>query len=117
VSNDKIVERQHTDISCCDGSEIKKSSLKKTREGTVVSNRMDKTIVVSSIVPVKHKKYGKFVRITKKFYAHDEHNQCLVGDRVKIVETRPLSKTKRWRVVEVKVTAGDSSLDGIQTVA
>ena len=78
---------------------------RKTREGTVVSNKMDKTVVVSISRQVKHPQYDKFIRRTKKYVAHDEKNACNVGDKVRIVETRPLSKTKRWRVEEVVVKA------------
>ncbi|MCX7728444.1 MAG: 30S ribosomal protein S17 [Bacteroidia bacterium] len=74
---------------------------RKTRIGTVTSNKMNKTIVVSITRKVKHPIYGKFVNKTTKFYAHDENNQCGIGDKVKIMETRPLSKLKRWRLVEV----------------
>ena len=74
---------------------------RKTREGMVISDRMDKTIVVSVEDRVKHPLYGKVVRRTSKLKAHDEQNQCGVGDRVLIMETRPLSATKRWRVVEI----------------
>jgi small subunit ribosomal protein S17 len=76
-------------------------SLRKTRIGTVVSNKMDKTIVVAVEDRIKHPLYGKIIRRTKKFKAHDENNQCNIGDVVKIMETRPLSKEKRWRLVEV----------------
>ncbi len=76
-------------------------NLRKTRQGVVVSNKMDKTIVVASKFKEKHPIYGKFISKTKKFYAHDEKNDCHVGDIVLIMETRPLSKTKRWRVVKV----------------
>ncbi|MCO4818760.1 MAG: 30S ribosomal protein S17 [Bacteroidetes bacterium] len=69
--------------------------------GTVVSNRMDKSITVSVERKVKHPKYGKFVKATSKFAAHDEKNECNVNDIVKIMETRPLSKNKRWRLVEI----------------
>ena len=69
--------------------------------GTVVSNRMDKSITVSVERKVKHPKYGKFVKATSKFSAHDEKNECNVSDIVKIMETRPLSKNKRWRLVEI----------------
>jgi len=75
--------------------------LRKTQDGIVVSSKMDKTIVVSVVRQVRHSTYGKFVRRTKKFYAHDESNQCGVGDRVRIVETRPLSKLKRWKLESV----------------
>ena len=74
---------------------------RKVREGVVVSNGMDKTAVVAVIERVRHPKYNKFVLQTKKLYAHDEANDVNVGDRVRLMETRPLSKTKRWRVVEV----------------
>jgi small subunit ribosomal protein S17 len=74
---------------------------RKTREGTVVSNKMDKTAVVAVIERVRHPKYAKFVMRTKKLYAHDETNDVNIGDRVRVMETRPLSKNKCWRVVEV----------------
>ncbi|NLI60189.1 MAG: 30S ribosomal protein S17 [Clostridiales bacterium] len=74
---------------------------RKVRIGTVVSNKMDKTIVVSIEQRTKHKLYGKTIKRTKKLKAHDETNQCQVGDRVKVMETRPLSKDKRWRLVEI----------------
>ena len=74
---------------------------RKVREGTVVSSSMDKTVVVAIIERVRHPKYAKFVNRTKKLYAHDEANDANVGDRVRVMETRPLSKQKRWRVVEV----------------
>lgn len=74
---------------------------RKTRIGTVTSNKMNKTIVVSITRKVKHPIYGKFVNKTTKFYAHDEKNDCNIGDTVKIMETRPLSKLKRWRLVEI----------------
>jgi small subunit ribosomal protein S17 len=74
---------------------------RKVREGVVLSNGMDKTAVVAVIERVRHPKYNKFVLQTKKLYAHDETNDVNVGDKVRLMETRPLSKTKRWRVVEV----------------
>jgi small subunit ribosomal protein S17 len=74
---------------------------RKTREGLVVSDKMDKTVVVAVEDRVKHAKYGKVLRRTSKLKAHDEQNDCGVGDRVLIMETRPLSATKRWRVVEI----------------
>jgi len=76
-------------------------SHRKTREGVVVSDKMDKTVVVSVEDRVKHPLYGKVIRRTKKYKAHDENNACRVGDRVLLMETRPLSATKRWRVVEI----------------
>lgn len=76
-------------------------NLRKTRVGVVSSNKMDKTITVNVERKVKHPLYGKFVKKTTKFHAHDEKNECSIGDTVKIMESRPLSKTKRWRLVEV----------------
>jgi small subunit ribosomal protein S17 len=76
-------------------------NLRKIRTGVVTSNKMDKTITVAVERKVKHPIYGKFVKKTTKFHAHDEKNECSVGDKVTIMETRPLSKTKRWRLVEV----------------
>jgi 30S ribosomal protein S17 len=76
-------------------------NLRKTRTGVVTSNKMAKTITVSVERRVKHPIYGKFVKKTTKFHAHDEKNECTVGDTVRIMETRPLSKTKRWRLIEV----------------
>lgn len=75
--------------------------LRKVQEGVVVGNKTDKTIVVAVVRQVKHALYGKFIRRTKKLYAHDEANVCGVGDRVRIVETRPLSKLKRWKLQSV----------------
>lgn len=75
-----------------------KKQARKTRVGRVVSNGMDKTIVVSVESLVRHPLYGKTMKRTTKLYAHDEKNQCSVGDLVQVVETRPLSKTKRWRL-------------------
>jgi len=74
---------------------------RKTRIGTVVSDKMDKTIVVSVSRTTRHPLYGKIIRRSKNYKAHDQDNQCRVGDKVKIMETRPLSKDKRWRVAEV----------------
>ena len=76
-------------------------NLRKTRTGKVVSNKMDKTIVVAVVDNVKHPLYGKIVKRTYKLKAHDENNECNIGDRVKGMETRPLSKDKRWRLVEI----------------
>ena len=75
--------------------------LRKTRVGVVVSDKMDKTIVVAIRTRVKHPLYGKIMNRTEKFKAHDEHNECGIGDTVRIMETRPLSKDKRWRLVEI----------------
>ena len=76
-------------------------NLRKTRTGTVVSDKMNKTVVVAIADNVKHPKYGKIIKRTLKVHAHDEDGICGVGDRVEIMETRPLSKTKRWRLVEI----------------
>ena len=74
---------------------------RKTREGLVVSNKMDKTAVIAVVERVRHPKYGKFMMRTKKLYAHDEANDANIGDKVRVMETRPLSKNKRWRLVEI----------------
>ncbi len=76
-------------------------NLRKSRVGYVVSDKMDKTVVISIKDNVKHPIYGKIVKRTLKVHAHDENNECGVGDKVSIMETRPLSKTKRWRVVSI----------------
>ncbi len=76
-------------------------ALRKVRVGKVVSNKMDKTIVVAIEDNVRHPKYGKIIKRTVKISAHDENNQCGIGDKVSVMETRPLSKTKRWRLVEI----------------
>ena len=79
----------------------KKPGLRKTRVGVVTSTKMDKTIVVNYVARVQHPKYKKIVKKSKKFYAHDENSTAKVGDKVRIVETRPLSKLKCWELVEV----------------
>ena len=76
-------------------------NLRKTRVGKVVSDKMDKTIVVAVVDNVKHPLYNKIIKRTRKLKAHDEENTCKIGDRVRVMETRPLSKDKRWRLVEV----------------
>ena len=76
-------------------------NLRKTRVGLVVSDKMDKTIVVAVIDNVKHPLYNKIIKRTRKLKAHDEENTCKIGDRVRVMETRPLSKDKRWRLVDV----------------
>ena len=80
---------------------MEERNLRKVRTGKVVSDKMDKTIVVAVIDNVTHPLYGKIVKRTRKLYAEDANNECHVGDRVKVMETRPLSKTKRWRLVEI----------------
>jgi small subunit ribosomal protein S17 len=84
-----------------EGGIIVERNLRKTRVGLVTSDKMDKTIVVSIVDNVKHPLYGKIVKRTYKLKAHDENNECKVGDRVRVMETRPLSKDKRWRLVEI----------------
>ena len=80
---------------------MEERNLRKTRVGVVVSDKMDKTIVVAVVDNVKHPLYGKIIKRTYKLKAHDENNECNIGDRVKVMETRPLSKDKRWRLVEI----------------
>ena len=85
-------------------SEVKQEverNLRKTKIGVVSSNKMEKSITVNVERKVKHPLYGKFVKKSTKFHAHDEKNECSIGDTVRIMETRPISKTKRWRLVEV----------------
>ncbi|MFM8625928.1 MAG: 30S ribosomal protein S17 [Actinomycetota bacterium] len=82
-------------------TETTERSARKVREGTVVSDKMNQTVVVAVVERVRHAKYDKFVLRTKKLYAHDEQNDAKVGDRVRVMETRPMSKTKRWRIVEI----------------
>ena len=82
-------------------TEEKRNNPRKTREGVVTSNAMNKTVVVAVVERVRHAKYSKTVQRTKKLYAHDETNDLKLGDKVRVQETRPLSKLKRWRVVEV----------------
>lgn len=80
---------------------MEERALRKTRIGKVVSDKMDKTIVVAIETSVKHPLYGKIIKRTYKLKAHDEDNECKMGDKVKVMETRPISKEKRWRLVEV----------------
>ena len=80
---------------------MEKRNLRKERIGKVTSNKMQKSIIVSEVKKVKHPMYGKFVLKTKKYVAHDEKNDCNIGDTVKIMETRPISKSKCWRLVEI----------------
>lgn len=80
---------------------MEKRNLRKERIGVVTSDKMEKSIVVAEVKRVKHPMYGKFVLKTKKYVAHDEKNDCSIGDTVKIMETRPMSKTKCWRLVEI----------------
>jgi small subunit ribosomal protein S17 len=80
---------------------MEERNFRKERIGVVTSNKMEKSIVVAVERKVKHEKYGKFLKLTSRFVAHDEKNECSIGDTVKIMETRPLSKRKNWRLVEV----------------
>ena len=80
---------------------MEERNLRKTRVGKVVSDKMDKTIVVAVENNVKHPLYGKIIKRTYKLKAHDENNECRIGDKVKVMETRPLSKDKRWRLVTI----------------
>ena len=80
---------------------IVERNLRKTRVGKVVSDKMDKTVVVAVVDNVKHPLYNKIVKRTRKMKVHDENNECKIGDRVRVMETRPLSKDKRWRLVEI----------------
>ena len=82
-------------------TETTERNLRKTRTGKVVSDKMDKTIVVAIEDNIKHPKYGKIIKRTTKIHVHDEKNECGVGDKVLVMETRPLSATKRWRLVEI----------------
>jgi small subunit ribosomal protein S17 len=88
-------------VSSTNTSTTAERNRRKSREGLVVSDKMDKTVVVAVEDRVKHSLYGKVMRRTSKLKAHDEQNACGVGDRVRLMETRPLSATKRWRVVEI----------------
>ena len=82
-------------------SEAVERNLRKTRVGMVVSDKMDKTAVVAILDNVKHPMYGKVIKRTVKIHIHDEKNECGIGDKVEVMETRPLSKTKRWRLVQI----------------
>jgi small subunit ribosomal protein S17 len=84
-----------------DNTSAEPRAQRKTREGLVVGDKMDKTVIVEVEDRVKHALYGKVLRRTRKLYVHDEQNACGVGDRVTLMETRPLSATKRWRIVEI----------------
>ena len=94
-------EPETTDTQTADSAASAARSARKVREGIVVSEKMDKTVVVAVIERVRHPKYAKFVQRTKHLYAHDEANDAHTGDRVRVSETRPMSKLKRWRVTDV----------------
>ena len=80
---------------------MEERNLRKVRDGVVISNKMQKTIVIRVDRKLKHPKYGKFLKKSTKYHAHDENDECNIGDTVKIMENRPLSKSKRWRLVEI----------------
>jgi small subunit ribosomal protein S17 len=102
VGDGKLAGEEKERIDMAETAENKATrGLRKVQEGVVVSNKTDKTIVVAVVRQVKHAMYGKFIRRTKKLYAHDEANICGIGDRVRVVETRPLSKLKRWKLQSV----------------
>ncbi len=84
---------------------MEERKLRKMAEGVVVSDKMDKTVVIQVQRVVKHKLYGKVMKRTKKYKVHDENNECKIGDRIRVMETRPLSKDKRWRLVEIVTKA------------
>jgi small subunit ribosomal protein S17 len=100
-AGDERLREEQRGIGMSEATPSVRSSHRKTREGRVVSDKMDKTVVVAVEDRVKHSLYGKVIRRTNKLKAHDETNAVTIGDRVLIMETRPLSATKRWRVVEV----------------
>jgi small subunit ribosomal protein S17 len=101
MSEEANVSQTSTQDDAQEAAQSEGRPYRKVREGLVVSDKMEKTVVVSVEDRVKHALYGKVLRRTSKLKAHDEQNQCGVGDRVRIQETRPVSATKRWRVVEV----------------
>ena len=102
-SETSTTDASTTETSVPDAPEVVEASrsARKVREGNVISDKMAKTVVVAVIERIRHPKYGKFMMRTKKLYAHDEENDAHVGDKVRVMETRPMSKSKRWRVVEV----------------
>lgn len=94
------MEANHAAETNAEANELVRN-MRKTRVGVVTSNKMDKTIVVKIERKIKHPLYGKFLKKSTSFHAHDDKNECSIGDTVRIMETRPMSKTKRWRLVEV----------------
>ena len=101
TTDTEVTDTATTDTATTDTGTETDRARRKVREGTVVSNAMDKTAVVAVVDRVRHAKYNKFVLRTKKLYAHDETNDVNVGDKVRVMETRPLSKNKRWRITDV----------------
>ncbi len=96
-----MADENQTNTTTAEPQSQQQRAARKTRVGEVISSGMNKTIVVTTVTRVPHRKFGKIVKQKKKFYAHDEANQAKTGDTVRIMETRPLSKLKRWRLVEV----------------
>ena len=96
-----MVQESVEKVDIVENAETKKRGIRKTREGVVVSDKMDKTIVVAIRTRVRHPLYGKIMNRTTKLKANDEKNECGVGDRVLVMETRPISREKRWRLVEI----------------
>ena len=101
ASEQSDTDASASEQSSTDSEQPEERARRKAREGFVVSNSMDKTVVVAVIERVRHPKYNKFINQTKRLYAHDEANDVNVGDRVRVMETRPMSKSKRWRVTDV----------------
>jgi small subunit ribosomal protein S17 len=101
MSDNEAVPADETEVVPADGTTGEERNARKVREGIVVSNKMEQTAVVAVIERVRHPKYAKTVQRTKKLYVHDVNNDVNIGDRVRIMETRPLSKLKRWRLVEI----------------
>ena len=97
----RMIARMKTELRKRELNKMESRNLRKERIGVVSSNKMEKTITVTVKWKEKHPIYGKFVNKTKKYHAHDEKNECNIGDTVRLMETRPLSKTKRWRLVEI----------------
>ncbi len=101
MSDSSIRESASSETAVVETDDVDRSSNRKVREGVVVSTKMDKTAVVEVVRRSRHPQYGKTVQNTKKYFAHDEENDLNEGDRVRIIETRPLSAKKRWRLLEV----------------
>ena len=101
IENIKFREARRSIVLTKGGFAVAERNLRKTRIGKVVSNKMDKTIVVAIVDNVRHPLYKKIIKRTVKLKAHDENNVCNIGDRVEVMETRPISKDKRWRLIQV----------------
>jgi small subunit ribosomal protein S17 len=101
MRSEPVEDRKHGEDPSTGSGHIEERGRRKVREGYVIGDKMDKTVVVAVEDRVKHRLYGKVVRQTSRLKAHDEENSAAVGDRVRVMETRPLSATKRWRLVEI----------------